>query len=83
MKSLVKKRVANVRLSQQQAVDLERAAKLESARRGEIIGESTLLRELAMPRVREILQGAALSTAWSSPVSAARIPAAAVAPESH
>lgn len=59
MKSLVKKQRLLVRLTEQDAADLERAARLESRRRGELVGESTLLRELAMPRVREVLQGLA------------------------
>lgn len=57
MKSLVKKKRLLVRLTSQEASEVERAARLESRRRGEIVGESTLLRELAMPRVREIIAG--------------------------
>jgi hypothetical protein len=55
MKRLVKKKRLLVRLSPQDAADVDRAARLESRRRGEVVGESTLLRELAMPKVRELL----------------------------
>jgi hypothetical protein len=55
VKSLVKKQRIAIRLSRQEAADLEQAAKLESQRRGEIVGEGTLMRELAMPLVRERL----------------------------
>lgn len=57
MKRHVKKERLTVRLSSQEAADLEKAARLESGRRRENVEESTLLRELAMPRVREILAG--------------------------
>jgi len=53
----VKKERLTVRLSSQDAGDLEKAARLESTRRGEIVEQSQLLRELAMPRVREIIAG--------------------------
>lgn len=56
MRQLVKKHQVHVRLSPQEAAHLERAAHLESKRRGEIVGAATLLRELAMPRVREIVR---------------------------
>lgn len=55
MRAVVKKHQVQVRLSDQDAADLGRAAKQETKRRGELVGEATLLRELAMPRVREIL----------------------------
>jgi hypothetical protein len=55
MKRLVKKKELKLRLTAQDAADLEKAARIESRRRGEIVGESTLLRELGMPRVRELL----------------------------
>lgn len=55
MKSLVKKKRVLVRLTNQEAADLERAARLESKRRGEIVGDSTLLRELGMVAVDHIL----------------------------
>jgi len=55
LKSLVKKKRLLVRVTSQEASEVERAARIESRRRGEIVGESTLLRELAMPRVREII----------------------------
>lgn len=58
MRRLVKKKELKLRLTTQDAADLEKAARLESQRRGEIVGESTLLRELAMPRVRELLADA-------------------------
>lgn len=55
MRHLVKTKELKLRLTPQEAADLERAARLESRRRGELVGDSTLLRELAMPRVRKIL----------------------------
>ncbi len=55
MKRLVKTKELKLRLSSQDAADLQKAARIESRRRGEIVGESTLLRELGMPRVRELL----------------------------
>lgn len=55
MRSLVKKRPLFIRLTSQEAADVERAARIESRRRGELVGRSTLVRELAMPRVREIV----------------------------
>lgn len=55
MKTLVKKKSVFVRLNRQDAIDLEKAAQLESQRRGEIVGAATLLRELGMVRVRELL----------------------------
>lgn len=58
MKALVKKHAVQVRLSDQDAADLARAARLETRKRGELIGEATLLREFAMPRVREVLAAA-------------------------
>ena len=57
MKRLVKTKELKLRLSPQDAADLEKAARMESKRRGEIVGDSTLLRELAMPLVRELLAG--------------------------
>lgn len=59
MRRPVKNKTLMVRLRGQDMADVERAAKLETQRRGEIVGESTLLRELAMPRVREIVAAAA------------------------
>lgn len=59
MRHLVKTKELKIRLTSQEAADLERAARIESRRRGEIVGESTLLRELAMPRVRKLLADAA------------------------
>jgi hypothetical protein len=58
MRRLVKNKELKIRLSSQDAADLEKAARMESRRRGEIVGDSTLLRELAMPRVRELLAAA-------------------------
>ncbi len=55
MRRLVKTKELKLRLTAQEASDLERAARIESRRRGELVGESTLLRELAMPRVRKIV----------------------------
>jgi len=58
MKAIVKKHAVQVRLSDQDAADLARAARIEARKRGELVGDATLLRELAMPRVREILAAA-------------------------
>lgn len=55
MRRLVKSKELKVRLSPQDATELERAARAESRRRGELVGESTLLRELAMPHIRKIV----------------------------
>jgi hypothetical protein len=55
MRALVKKHAVQVRLSDRDAADLAKAARVETKRRGEIVGDATLLRELAMPRVRELL----------------------------
>lgn len=55
----VKSNEMKVRLTDQDAADLEKAARLETARRGELVGESTLLREVAMPRIRQIARKAA------------------------
>lgn len=48
------KRDLKIRLRAKDRAVLERAARIESDRRGAQIGASTLLREIAMPRVREI-----------------------------
>lgn len=58
MRRLVKSKELKMRLTPQDAADLERAAKVESRKRGELVGESTLLRELAMPHVRQIVADA-------------------------
>ncbi len=59
VKGLVKTRKYHVRLTNQEAEDLEKAARLERQRRGDpTVGGATLLRELAMPRVRDLLQEA-------------------------
>lgn len=63
MRSLIKKNRLVIRLTAVDAVDLGRAARLESKRRGEVVGESTLLRELAMPKVRELLASASQEAA--------------------
>jgi len=56
VKALVKTRKYHVRITGQEADDLEKAVRLERRRRGDpTVGGATLLRELAMPRVREIL----------------------------
>jgi hypothetical protein len=54
-RALIKKHAVMLRLNDQDAADLKRAAALESTRRGEIVPESVLLRDLAMPKVRELL----------------------------
>jgi len=56
MKSLVKKTAVRVRLTAQEARDLREAAKLESRRRGRLVGNSTLFRELAMAAVGQLLR---------------------------
>lgn len=55
MKSLVKDKPVNVLLNDEDDRLLGRAAIVESRRRGEKVGKATLLRELAMPRIRELL----------------------------
>jgi hypothetical protein len=55
MKSLVKTQRLVIRLSRREALDVVRAAEGESRRRGELVGAATLMRELAMPHVRELL----------------------------
>lgn len=55
MRSLVKRTAVRVRLTDAETRDLKTAAQKESERRGEIVGNSTLLRELAMTEVRKIV----------------------------
>ena len=55
MKSLVKREAVRVRLTEADHRDLTEAAKRESQRRGEIVGNATLLRELGMEGVRQII----------------------------
>lgn len=56
MKALVKTRTYHVRVTGQEAADLEKAVRLERRRRGDpTVGGGTLLREFAMPRVREVI----------------------------
>ena len=55
VKALVKKHKIQVSLNSEDAEALQRLTKLETQRRRELVGEATLLRELAMPRVRELL----------------------------
>ena len=56
MRTLVKTRKYHVRVTDREAEDLEKAARLERRRRGDpTVGGATLLREFAMPRVRELL----------------------------
>jgi hypothetical protein len=60
MKTLVKSKKYHVRVTGQEAEDLEKAVRLERRRRGDAtVGAATLLRELAMPKVRELLAQAA------------------------
>lgn len=47
-----------VALSDRDFADLTRAAAIQSNARGEQVGRATLLRELGMPRVRELLASA-------------------------
>jgi hypothetical protein len=61
MKSLVKKAEFKVKLNREDAADLRRLMELESQRRREIVGGGTLLRELAMPRVRELLAASSVA----------------------
>ena len=44
-----------VALNDRDLADLDRAVVIEAEVRGEVIGRATLLREFAMPRVREIV----------------------------
>ena len=53
----------NVRLTPDQLRALERAARLESDRRGELVDESTLVREITMAAVDRILAERASSAA--------------------
>lgn len=55
MNGLSKDARLTVRFSPVQLADLDSAAKIESQRRGEIVEPSTLLRELCMSAVRDIL----------------------------
>lgn len=56
MKGLVKQHPVKVLLDGQDERDLARAVKLERERRKDAtVGAGTLLRELAMPRIRELL----------------------------
>lgn len=56
MKSLVKARPVHVLLDEDDVKDLDRLVGREVKRRRDAtIGRATLLRELAMPRVRELL----------------------------
>lgn len=56
VKGLVKTRTYQVRVSARDAEALEKAVRAERERRQDsTIGGATLLRELAMPKVREIL----------------------------
>ena len=59
VKSYVKSVVTAVRLTEDEVRLLEKAARLETQRRGELVHEGSLLRELGMLRVREIVQAAA------------------------
>ncbi len=56
MRSLVKKSRITVRLTAEQARKLAEAAHQEARRRGELVDESTLLRELGMAGVERLLQ---------------------------
>lgn len=44
-----------LRLSDQERGEVKRAAEIETQRRGEIVAEAVLAREILMPRVREIV----------------------------
>ena len=68
MKALVKTKLIMVRLRGREATQVERAARIMSKRRGEIVGLSTLVRELAMPGIQKIL-------AEADAEAAARMPA--------
>lgn len=58
-KSYRKNATVGVRLTDDEAALVARAAELETARRGELVQGGPLLRELAIPRVREIVEAAA------------------------
>lgn len=55
MPSVFKEKRLTVRFSALELADLKRAARIETKLRQERVEESTLVRELAMPRIREIL----------------------------
>jgi hypothetical protein len=67
-KSLHKKHAVMIRLSNRDWADVVRAATLESQGRGAIVSESALIRECALPRIREIV--AAAMTPSPMPTSA-------------
>lgn len=53
--ALLKKHGLMLRLSDQERGEVKRAAEIETQRRGEIVAEAVLAREILMPRVREIV----------------------------
>lgn len=53
MRALVKKHKVQVSLNGEDAEILGRLVRIETKRRRETVGEATILRELAMPIVRE------------------------------
>lgn len=57
-KSLHKKNRLTIRFTEEQARNLARAARFESERRGEIVDESTLARELIKAGLEPILAAA-------------------------
>jgi hypothetical protein len=58
MKRPVKSKTVQVRLNPRDWAALTKAARLESEQRHEIVGESTLVREIVMPVVRDRLAAA-------------------------
>jgi uncharacterized protein (DUF1778 family) len=56
--ALLKKHGLMLRLSDQEREEVRRAAHLETQRRGEIVPEAVLAREILMPAVRQILADA-------------------------
>lgn len=58
MSKLYKTARMTIRWSPDQFARIERAAKIESRRRGELIEPGALVREVTMPRIEEILAAA-------------------------
>lgn len=61
MSDLLKSERITVRFSPEQIARIEKASEIEGRRRGEMVDAGTLLRELTMPRVDEIIAGAVLT----------------------
>jgi uncharacterized protein (DUF1778 family) len=55
MRNLHKKQQTNIRWTPAQLKEIERAARIESQRRGEVVERAALIRELALLGVEQIL----------------------------